>query len=432
MKNILSFWDKYNLHIDITIISLAILLTNRGIWLCLSNFDDSLSFCNYDNIGNELILYAIASGIAILGIVQNKDINRWINMWKGNRIVIFFIGYAFMSVFWSVFPLASLYQVLILIFTSFLASYFGFKFNIKQFSLILFWFVALVTIASVELRFIYPSAAIMGEPHTGSWRGVFWHKNFTGSIFAFGNSIFLFYGITNVKNNRNFLFLNTVLYIFSLAYILFSKSAAGIVIWLTLNALVMLLFLWKKNINKLNRKHYFLLGGILVILGILIFLSAGNILGLLNRESGLTGRVPLWEFLIDNWVKRQPWLGYGHDALWYMNSFKNAVTTSQGWPFTITNSHNGFIDILLGLGTIGLVLVVGILLLAAYKALRFFIITDGNESILPLFIIIYFILANITISFYLLLESFHWLLLITVLFISTPKQLNNNEGINGT
>jgi len=77
-------------------------------------------------------------------------------------------------------------------------------------------------------------------------------------------------------------------------------------------------------------------------------------------------------------------------------------------------------DILLGLGILGLALAVSLLTLALHRTGKYFVPDSTVANMLPLVIVVYFLLSNLSISFFLGIESFHWVLLITALFISTP------------
>jgi hypothetical protein len=77
-------------------------------------------------------------------------------------------------------------------------------------------------------------------------------------------------------------------------------------------------------------------------------------------------------------------------------------------------------DILLGLGMVGLALVLLLLIQAVYRAGSWFVADSQAENLLPLLIIVYFSLSNVSISYFLGIESFHWVLFVSAVFIVTP------------
>jgi hypothetical protein len=70
--------------------------------------------------------------------------------------------------------------------------------------------------------------------------------------------------------------------------------------------------------------------------------------------------------------------------------------------------------------------------LSFYRTGKYFIASSGREAIFPFLVTIYFLLANLSISFLLEFESFHWMLLITALFMTTPigKLKSYQSGMN--
>ena len=398
---------------------LTVWLTNRGVWLCLRNLSDPLSFCSQNNAGEELILYLFASGPAIWLIVLSQRRKIFVTSWKGNIVVLVFICLAVLSILWSVQRISTFYHILILLFSTILAASLGVYFSSDRWLTLLAGAGAIIVITRLILWISFPQAIIMGPPHAGSWRGIYWHKNFTGSLMALWNAVFLLYGIRAFRELRWQAGVSALLYLLSLVFIFLSLSAAGIAIWLGLNLAIIIFLIWSKIKNTLKKQHYIWLGYTAIVLIILVATNLDFILGLFNRETNLTGRLPLWNYLIEKAVIQRPFLGHGFGAIWDIQEFRRQATLSLGWSFVITNGHNGFMDILLGLGILGLALAVSLLTLALHRTGKYFVPDSTVANMLPLVIVVYFLLSNLSISFFLGIESFHWVLLITALFIST-------------
>lgn len=81
--------------------------------------------------------------------------------------------------------------------------------------------------------------------------------------------------------------------------------------------------------------------------------------------STLTGRVPLWEELLD-YLAAQPLSGYGYGSFWTPQRIF-FISESQGWP--VSHAHCDYIDIALALGLVGLTLYVLTLVLAITSSL---------------------------------------------------------------
>ncbi|QDU90005.1 O-Antigen ligase [Pirellulimonas nuda] len=77
-------------------------------------------------------------------------------------------------------------------------------------------------------------------------------------------------------------------------------------------------------------------------------------MGRTEELGSLTGRLPLWEELLDH-VAKAPILGYGYLAFW---DAERVEELSDLFSWEIPHGHNMYIDILLDGGTVGLALVV--------------------------------------------------------------------------
>jgi len=87
-----------------------------------------------------------------------------------------------------------------------------------------------------------------------------------------------------------------------------------------------------------------------------------------------TGRWQLWEVIWDQIVQHY-WLGYGFGAFWDVNGVDNSLglAKSVGWLGVVGQAHNGYLDLFLQIGLIGLVLALFSLVWAlrlAHKLLR--------------------------------------------------------------
>ncbi|MGD9632902.1 MAG: O-antigen ligase family protein [Pirellulales bacterium] len=83
--------------------------------------------------------------------------------------------------------------------------------------------------------------------------------------------------------------------------------------------------------------------------------------------SSLTGRMPLWQELLERYIRERPLLGYGYGAFW-TDVHIDEVSKSQGWQ--IPYAHSTYIDLLLNVGYIGSVICLVAMVVALFKSLR--------------------------------------------------------------
>jgi exopolysaccharide production protein ExoQ len=91
---------------------------------------------------------------------------------------------------------------------------------------------------------------------------------------------------------------------------------------------------------------------ICIPIALLVFEYLPEILEMFGRDPSLTGRVPIWIVLWESVLKR-PLLGYGYLAFWTgLKGESGAVIHATHWTFGY--AHNGYLELVLQLGLVGL------------------------------------------------------------------------------
>ncbi len=83
--------------------------------------------------------------------------------------------------------------------------------------------------------------------------------------------------------------------------------------------------------------------------------------------SSLTGRLPLWLDLVENYARQSPLAGYGYAAFWTADRIAE-VSKTQTW--TVGSTHSTYIDLLLNVGILGAGLCLLTMALAFFKGAR--------------------------------------------------------------
>ncbi len=135
--------------------------------------------------------------------------------------------------------------------------------------------------------------------------------------------------------------------------------------------------IWLPSSTMSRRLTGFMASAILVLSLALVFqdtfATKMNSVVLMGRESEegastLTNRTPLWNECM-TYVEKKPWLGYGYDAFWTPYRIY-IISQHQGW--SVPHSHNGYIELLLSMGVIGLFLYLGTILIFFKRVLKFY------------------------------------------------------------
>lgn len=111
--------------------------------------------------------------------------------------------------------------------------------------------------------------------------------------------------------------------------------------------------------------------------------------GILGRDPTLTTRTFLWEYLLT--LNTNPVLGVGYESFWLGDRVLNIVRL-----YDVNAAHNGFLEVYLELGIIGLFLFTGLLLSTVNKAQRtlFTNVALGNLRMTMVFVFIFYNLTE--------------------------------------
>jgi len=379
----------------------------------------------------EMILWVLLLLLFLWIANRRSKLQKLVSAWRKNWVLPIFILFALCSIVWSSNLYASIYKGIVLIGCSAIAAYTGLAHRDNSLFRGFWWFSAVVAIFTLLVAWLNPSVGtFIGYPYYSAWRGIFWQKNFMGPIMAFGNLIFLF-NITSSEKKYLPLFGNILFYFLTALLVFLSKSATAEILFVLLNLGFLLAVAWVKWKKFLKKAHYVVLAMVFVLLLILMLLNLNFLFGLLNRNATLTGRLPLWSFLVNNGLANHPVLGNGFGATWDSNNFRIIAQGAVGWPFPVYMSDNGFIDIFLHLGLVGVILLICTVLLSSFRVASHAFKEQTVISFFPVLIMIFVIVTNTSLSFFLEYESFAWFLMIFALFSTTPispgKQVNASQ-----
>jgi exopolysaccharide production protein ExoQ len=414
---------------DAAIVIFAFFLTNLRALVYWPLFPDTSKPTGLAWV--EVGLWAIPLGL--MGWVLTRDglLGSYACAWRRNWLLTVFIILAVASVFYSVSPSASVYRVCCLLFASLIGAYLGVRYNPQRLLILLFTAGAVAVIMSFATVLILPIAGkMLNWPYDGAWRGIFWHKNHLGSIAALLNAVFLFRIIDGWARRRAQAAVAGVFYGLSMVLIYQAESAAGVILAILLHLLIAGTVLWRKLRVHLRPVHYIVAAGVGGLCFVFTVSNLELVLGLFNRTPMLTGRVPLWIFLLQDVFSHHPWVGHGFGAIWTSESFRVSTQEVVGWGYPVMQSDNGFVDILLHIGVVGLALFTGALLVIAVRSCKYAVTQRTLDAFFLPILLVYSFAANITWGLFLETESFVWLLIIAVAFMVTTqhdKQLEADE-----
>lgn len=375
------------------------------------------------NLWFEVVFWLIVILLILWELGANRQFKDYLRYWKRLWVILPILFISILSSLWSLAPILTLQRSLFLLAASVAVVFIAHQITIEKLLKLLAAFYFIVMIASYLLIFLIPSLGTMqNSPYNGAWSGIFWHRNYLGSFMSFGSLVYLFLLFLGLPKNRRLVVKSLVGFIASVILVVGSRSAAGVLTLVILIIVFALAFTWTRIHKKLKLPHYLIIGSILVGMSVLIVTNLDFIFGLLNRNTSLTGRIPLWNTLFENYIPNRLFLGHGYSVIWAFSDVRLGLQAELGWGYPVMIGDNGLVDILLHLGIVGAALMLLVILYAGYRGIKYPLSNKSLASFFPLIILSFVIVSNITLSMLIELEYFTWALLILAILVTSQNQ----------
>jgi exopolysaccharide production protein ExoQ len=354
------------------------------------------------------------------------------------KTLLAFSAFAVLSVAWSVYPAASLFtltgMLLCTVVGVFLALCFDWAEVVRVFANAIKWVLALSILfelwVSVVVRDrVLPFWVDFGgsEPPLlaywsrnllfdgGKIQGIVGNSNLLGIIALFGVIVFAVqWAAGTVRRASAIAWLALAAAEFVLTRSSTMIIAAGIVAVVLAGALLV------RNAPSPARRTPVYLGGLGLFLAAVAAVSLLNqqLLALLGKSDDLTGRLDIWETVIET-ARARPWFGWGYSSPWipWVEPFDDLVVRRGVLQL---HAHNAWLDVWLQLGILGVVLFTAVVLstlwrswFAAVDRPRFDLRDDRQYSLLsllPVLILVVLLVQSVAES-RILIES-GWVLVV--------------------
>jgi exopolysaccharide production protein ExoQ len=280
------------------------------------------------------------------------------------KCIVLLACFTIASSIWSQDPIRSAYNGIFYLIGTLFAFYLVKRFRPEQLMtliMIVGTVVCVLDLLTVAFLPRYGYSTSVGRD-AGAWRGIFIDRNFAAKCLTFLLSPAL------VFTGSKYMRFRPLFILLLIGSILMTKAVSAIVV-LCLYTFVMI------AIPRIRRRGRggawlwsFAIMATTVLIVILIATDERHILGLLGRDTSLTGRTEVWRALIPSILKR-PFFGYGFYAFWLgMKGESSNIILATHWVFGY--AHNGFLEVVLQLGVVGLSLFAATFILAIRDAWR--------------------------------------------------------------
>ena len=314
-----------------------------------------------------------------------KKLLYWLNR---EKFIVFFLLWCGITIFWAIDPVVAFkryfqYLTTSIVFISFLINFKDEKIILKILTVILsiYLFVTLIVVLTV------PQAT---DPSFNTWRGLHPTKNNLGQ--TAGLCVIFFFTML-LRKNELIKKITLSFFLVIALILLFGSFSMTNVLLITIFTVLFIIFKSNKLFESLgigNKTAYLILGFVFIL--ILSVLALGSDLYLkffefIGKDPTLTGRTEIW-YLVLSQSYNELITGVGFQSFWIPEHLSKIMLFKYWVP---TQSHNGYVDIILETGIVGLFFFVVVIY---YLLARM----NFKNNQLWVFFIVYAILLNFSES----------------------------------
>jgi exopolysaccharide production protein ExoQ len=266
--------------------------------------------------------------------------------------------YAISSALWSQDAALSLRSGVALLICTLFAFYLAGCFSGRQQMELMVLTGSFVAVSSVVLALFWPQFGVDHQLHEGAWQGLFTQKNTCAEVMLF----MLTPALALPCRSRYGQILRAIYIVLCLLLIFMSQSRTA---W-AMTLLYLCFTASLRALGRFERKDLLPLATLLFAAAAAIIVAAMDystvVLSLLSRSEGLSGRGEIWDAIVAA-ILRHPLGGYGFDAFWsLLYGEASRVFAATGW--VVTGAHNGFLNVGLELGLVGIAMIAATFLTA--------------------------------------------------------------------
>lgn len=325
------------------------------------------------------------------------------------------------SAWWTESPSRTISQALLMALVVLSAVWFGVALSVWQHVLVLFLALQSMTLASIPLAVGFTS----GRFTDGTWIGMFNNPNTLSPVAGLG--IVAAVGVVVLADHDGLRAVAGLLVVVDLVVMAKSSSATG---WLALVAslaavgLVALVRALQRRGASAARVRAISAG--LVAVGALslpwVFRAAAGALG---KDSTLTGRTVIWDFVLDNMSGH--WLtGYGYQSFWDDPAHREALGRLRDFSSVPDSAHSTFFEVLVFLGVVGVILLVVVVAISVGHTWWAALSVENWTMGWWVAIVTFVLFENLTESM-ITYHSIFWMLLVAAGFAALRDSVNRSH-----
>jgi exopolysaccharide production protein ExoQ len=270
---------------------------------------------------------------------------------------------AMTSSLWSLDPDLSFRRGIAVLATTLLGVYLAARFDwLAALRLVAFVWLTLM-VASLIAGVLFPGFGRMQEIHPGAWSGGWWEKNQLGGHAARSAFLFAFLAWRDRGLRRTWIIATLT----AAALAVLSTSATAL-LGVVLGFGVLASAWWMVKGRTWSLVLVWIGLSVVGIAALIYAVAPGMLLGLIGREPTLTGRTDIWVELVVA-ISEKPVFGHGYLAFWAPDS-EPRYWLAKALDWNAPSGHNGWLDLAISLGLIGIIVYAIDAATAAVRAAR--------------------------------------------------------------
>ncbi len=364
-----------------------------------------------DQVQGDPVTQVMWLGVyGVTALLLTFHIKRSYHIATKDKLLLLLVAIALLSILWSSAPEVTLRRNVALVGTTLTAAYLAMRYSLNELLRLMAWALGIAALLSLIFGLALPSYGIDQASPTGAWQGIFsGGKNELGRNMALSALVFLLMALS-VRRRR---WLAWAGFSLSVGLLLQSQSQTSLVSFLVVVALLLPYHAlrWRYTLSV---PTFIVVSLLIGITAMSLQGNAGSLLEAFGKDATLTNRSSeVWPAVLDM-IYQRPWLGYGYGAFWLGWSGPSA----QVWHWTQAvdpvHAHNGYLDLWLQLGLLGLSIFILQFLLAVQRAVHVVRVTNTTEGLWPLAFLTFLVPYNLSETAILVNNNVFWILYVAI------------------
>lgn len=341
----------------------------------------------------------VTDGNSLLAIMQNGvlAVTLLLNCIRYKKIIYLasrrkflwaLTGLIFLSFLWSAVPDLTLKRSVTFLGLILFGLNVSARYSLREQLFILAWTMGILVGINFIFTLALPSVGIETGEHGGAWRGVYVQKNLLARMAVLSSITFLLAALES-HSKRHILWIGLGL---SVLLVLLSTSKGALVTFIVL--LIILPLFSALRASRSMALPLFIIALLCVSFFVIVLIgNTESIVKFLGRDLTLTGRTGIWSVVIGK-IAQHPWVGYGYKGFWLGLEGDSADVWYETF-FMAPHSHNGFLDVTVELGLIGLSFFLLTFGKSCVRAIAWLRLNPTAEGLFPIMYLLFIVLYNL-------------------------------------